>query len=211
MECQEVPIQQILGSECIGDSRAKINTNFAFLQEAICGVLRAPVNSSVVSVSGTDPIFVENPTTTPIISLGLVPSHLGGAGTVYGILQADGLGNVSRATPGVDYLTLNNFANLKDSTGWQKLPGGLIIQWGKIGNYTSQQGNINVSFPLSFLSACVSVQVSWKFETTYNAGGAGDTWAQVVSFDRSKAILGTQNATTNSLTTGSIMWLAIGY
>jgi len=45
MSCLEVPIQTILGTECIGDSLPKINTNFSVLGDAVCDLLTTTISA----------------------------------------------------------------------------------------------------------------------------------------------------------------------
>lgn len=45
---------------------------------------------------------------------------------------------------------LNDFLNLKSENGYQKLPGGLIIQWGKFTAVTNYNGGQLVSLPIAF-------------------------------------------------------------
>lgn len=46
MPCPEVPIQQIFGTECIGDSLPKINNNFTAIGDATCGLITKVTNLS---------------------------------------------------------------------------------------------------------------------------------------------------------------------
>lgn len=43
----------------------------------------------------------------------------------------------------------DQFANLEAASGYQKLPGGLIIQWGEFA------AGANITFPLAFPTACL--------------------------------------------------------
>ncbi|WP_410003104.1 gp53-like domain-containing protein, partial [Salmonella enterica] len=44
---------------------------------------------------------------------------------------------------------MNSFTSQKSLTGWQKLPGGLILQWGLTTTSGSEQ-NALVTFPVAF-------------------------------------------------------------
>tara|TARA_R110000868_G_scaffold55422_9_gene172239 strand:- start:1895 stop:2125 length:231 start_codon:yes stop_codon:yes gene_type:complete len=55
MSCPNIPIQTILGTECIGDSLPKINNNFTALSEEVCQVntdFIAAYNTLVRSLTG---------------------------------------------------------------------------------------------------------------------------------------------------------------
>jgi hypothetical protein len=53
--------------------------------------------------------------------------------------------------------------------------------------------------------------VTWDWSVAYSTGGAGDTFAQVVSYTTTGAVLATQNATVSPFASGRINWLAVGY
>ena len=113
MSCSQVTIQPILGSECIGDSLPKINSNFSQLENAACDLYARTASLSSASQSGAGNLNGD------VVSTGLtttynnvVPSTKGGAGSVIGMLKANGSGVVSSATPNVDYATPSFVASL---------------------------------------------------------------------------------------------------
>ena len=53
MPCPEVPIQQIFGTECIGDSLPKINNNFTALGDATCNLI-TDVNALSAAINVVD-------------------------------------------------------------------------------------------------------------------------------------------------------------
>ncbi|MCA8013298.1 gp53-like domain-containing protein [Burkholderia vietnamiensis] len=55
-------------------------------------------------------------------------------------------------------LSLGDFANSITNNGYQKLPNGLIMQWGVIG--TSGSGDVQIIFPIGYTTACYSVVAS---------------------------------------------------
>ncbi|MDM2778039.1 hypothetical protein OGY18_12945 [Citrobacter sp. Cpo142] len=65
---------------------------------------------------------------------------------------------------------MSSFTKTLNNTGYQKLPGGLIIQWGR---ETIPAGGIFVNFPISFPNAVFSVAL----------GAAGDTSAIITAND----------------------------
>jgi hypothetical protein len=87
------------------------------------------------------------------------------------------------------------------ANGYQKLPGGLIIQWGESGS-VANDSSIAVTLPISFPSACVSVQITGNkvLATT----GAGIQTVQSLSTTGFQINNGQDTAMT-------FYWIAIGY
>lgn len=84
------------------------------------------------------------------------------------------------------------------TNGYQKLPGGLILQWGLV----DASASASVTFPVAFSSACLNVQVSWGDD------GTSSSYADDLgSFNRST----TGFTLTNGASGVSRMWFAIGY
>ena len=85
--------------------------------------------------------------------------------------------------------------------GWQRLPGGLIIQWGQA--TTEPDGNIVVTFPIAFPSACWSLtfasNISGSAAHGYQALTAANFFLQSWSTDTA--------APAASLT---CTWIAVG-
>jgi hypothetical protein len=65
--------------------------------------------------------------------------------------------SVDGSTGAITLANLSAFTKSLSGNGYQKLPGGLIIQWG-----TTPSGSVNGSatFPIAFPSACASVVMS---------------------------------------------------
>jgi hypothetical protein len=57
MSCVQNPIQTILGTECIGDSLPKINSNFSVLGNNVCQLLTAVDSFNVVDSPTVDLTF----------------------------------------------------------------------------------------------------------------------------------------------------------
>lgn len=72
-----------------------------------------------------------------------------------GVLSIKGQSSDTAATGAVTLTSLSSFANSISSNGYQKLPGGLIIQWGSFTSNTDDTQTI--SFPLTFPTACYAV------------------------------------------------------
>ena len=108
--------------------------------------------------------------------------------------------------------TLSTYATgtaLLSSNGYQRLPGGLIIQWGESGTYTTQ-ATFSAVFPIPFTAQCFNVQATWKLNKAGSAG-ADDTWAQTVNYDKNRAQFQVQNATNPIPSIGRVAWFAVGY
>ncbi len=78
---------------------------------------------------------------------------------------------------------LNDFLNLKSENGYQKLPNGLIIQWGcgvdqKASDY-AQTNAQTISFPIAFPNACLNLSVS-----TYSTEISLDAMYQITSISK---------------------------
>lgn len=89
----------------------------------------------------------------------------------------------------------------KDVTGtdgYVKLPGGVILQWGKA-NTASSGGITSVTFPIAFPNACLNVTSSRIVVTT----GTGNAYLV-----RSYSTTGAQWGTANN---EQFLWSAIGY
>lgn len=90
---------------------------------------------------------------------------------------------------------LDEFGVSKTSNGYQKLPSGLIIQWGNASWSTSGTA---VSFPMAFPTGCLAVVV----------GMAGSVGGQ--PYVNNPTATGF-NAFMTAGTTSNHYWLAIGY
>ena len=113
---------------------------------------------------------------------------------------------VASAAPNVGAsLQVSDFTGTNQSlsaNGYQKLPGGLIIQWGSsVGTYAT---NTSITFPVSFLTNCkVSVALQMPGNSTKAFGwinnltnnGFAWYWDRTGGYDSS----------------GTLSWFAIGY
>lgn len=102
-------------------------------------------------------------------------------------------------------ITDADFTALKSANGYQKLPSGLIIQWGTV---TTAAAPTTVNFPIVFPNACLSVTASASSESTvgsevfqYQNVNASSFGAHAISF-----VSGSWNYYAIQL-----KWIAIGY
>lgn len=123
------------------------------------GVASGATSSSgtVTSVSGTGPITVTSGTTTPSISISAASTVAAGSMSAADKSKLDGIAagaqvntisSVDAATGTVVLANLASFGKSLSLNGYQKLPGGLIIQW--LGGVTTAGGVINAAFPMTF-------------------------------------------------------------
>jgi hypothetical protein len=122
-----------------------------------------------------------------------VPSNTGSG--------ASGSWNINAATVTNGVYT-TNFTGSNQSTstnGFQKLPGGLILQWGSFTATTTTQ---SITFPIQFPSACINVQLTQRVDN--DTDGAN-----------SSGLLRSAPSTTGvsfSVNSGRIFyWFAVGY
>lgn len=99
---------------------------------------------------------------------------------------------------------INDFLNLKSVNGYQKLPMGLIIQWGE-SQSIPDESSITGSFPIVFPSDCLSIQATINIDTLTN--GTRSVYAKKISTAQFKLT----NDSVNTLPAVTAFWLAIGY
>jgi hypothetical protein len=94
-----------------------------------------------------------------------------------------------------------NFDKSLTANGWQKIPGGLIFQWGETANIVTDT-TLSVTFPIAFTTSCFQVLATGTATTS----GAGEV------------SLNTRDLTTTTFTmvndggkNSTARWFAIGY
>lgn len=108
-----------------------------------------------------------------------------------------GVTSVDSQSGAITLSSLTAFAKSLGTSGYQKLPGGLIIQWGS--NSAGGNGSASVSFPISFPTACVNVQVTGGYSGT-NGNSTGAYSVSTTGFTYTYHYSGTTD-----------YWLALGY
>ncbi len=100
---------------------------------------------------------------------------------------------------------MGSFGILKNAIGYQYLPGGLILQWGKVGPTNAGQ-TTNVTFTITHPTATVAVMCTLD-ATELSTGGFG---CSVIGVERTGfGFHVTQNSVFNSNSGG--FWFALGY
>lgn len=116
-------------------------------------------------------------------------------------LKADASGNVwVRPDLGLNTNLTDLTTRSHGSSGFQKLPGGLILQWG-VTSSISTQGTLGVTFPTSFPTACGVVMLSPSTDGG-NTAESGATTAKSTSGFTVK---------TSGDNANSFYWMAIGW
>ena len=100
---------------------------------------------------------------------------------------------------------LSDFASLRAGNGYQKLPNGLILQWGSVS--IGVDSAVNITFPIAFPNAVLNAQ------STVNGGGAIGGTAVLSSHVGSLSATGMTVAMTDDGVPGAkpVYWFAIGY
>jgi len=178
-----------------GDNTTKVATT-AFVQSATSGLgTMATQNANAVAITGgsINGTTIGGSATAAINGTTITASNqFTGPGT--------GLtGTASSLTAGsANSVGLGQFGASLTPNGYQKLPSGLILQWGSL---SGTNGNTTITFPIAFPTACVS------FTYCTNLGGS--------VFYQSGASQGIVSLSTTSAVAwmgGSTQyWMAIGY
>ncbi|MHA6478899.1 gp53-like domain-containing protein [Stutzerimonas sp. KH-1] len=99
--------------------------------------------------------------------------------------------------------------SLLSASGWQKLPSGLIIQWGSVaGASVAASSGIStaVTFPIAFPNACLNASVTAQLTSVQASAGIGTTDPAPSGFSLER-----RNLATGTSQTIAAKWIAIGY
>ena len=181
MSC--VDLQYISSDECIGASLPKINGNFAALSAAVCELSSAPAVDASVNVFDSPTIDLDWNASTRTLSASL--------------------SSISSFFTGTNQSLL--------SSGYQKLPGGLIIQWssfntGIIGNTATGAQ----TFPISFLTSALQVIVG-STSGVIGVNAVNDNGLHVTALSASGFSWVSTWSNGRDDTLGFIRYIALGY
>lgn len=113
-----------------------------------------------------------------------------------------------RTTLGLGDLSIQSiataFGNSLTASGYQQLPGGLILQWGSLGAIFNST-NINITFPITFPAAALSLSglVSMSGSVT------GSISPVLISHSASGAVF--QGDFSTDTGSGTLYWMAVGH
>lgn len=206
----------ISGSECIGDSRVKINNNFDSLCNALTnlsGNILTPITTpTVVSFFDTTTrrlsSFVRNDsiTTDQLANNAVTTAKLSAGVVTTDKIALSAITNDKIALSAVTADKINLVTSL-GSNGYQIMPGGLIMQWGESGSLASD-GNQTLNFPIPFPNSCLKAFVTIKNSSTTN----DDSFARVISYNSTQIVVRSEYSGGGGISgTRSIDYLAIGY
>ncbi|RHF51479.1 pyocin knob domain-containing protein [Mitsuokella multacida] len=135
------------------------------------------------------------PTKTGSGASGTWPISISGnADTVDGYHASDIINRITAAnTGGIVAASLT-------ANGYVKFANGLILQWGFVSN-TKAAKNYDITFPVSFASACFGVHNTY-FKSSGEAGKSGDNWDTVAKITKYGCQLSADNQ--------NVFWTAIG-
>jgi hypothetical protein len=167
------------------------------------------VSGQVITSSGptTPPAWVNQP--GPIVTsvagkigaVTLLPSDVGAAALAGSASQSFAVAN---ATTGQQAVNLGQMSSFPSSSGYQRFPGGLIIEWGSspgiaTGSYQP------IAFPLAFPNGVFQVVVG-------SYSGSSNTFAYSLSAVSGSITTTGFNMTNNSSTSGAAIgsWTAFG-
>jgi hypothetical protein len=167
---------------------------------AVNGILKANGSGTVsAATAGTDyvtPAALGSYATVASLGSYATVASLGNYATVAS------LGNYATVASLGNYVASSSFTQSLASSGWQKLPGGLIIQWGSVaGSYAT---STPTTFPISFPNACSVAGAmelpdnstpSWFFITGKTNSGFSWNW----------------NRNGGYTSSATLRWTAIGY
>lgn len=107
------------------------------------------------TISGAGAVTMGTPTTLTISTINEVTATSHAHAINFPVSSVRGqTGDTALATGNIVLTDLQSFARSLNSNGYQKLPGGLIIQWG---NASISSTTTVVSFSTAFVSACYSI------------------------------------------------------
>ena len=150
------------GTLQINCERLKTQCGFATSQEVSAAVSSA-INELVKSLNTT--LQEMNSRITSLDSkvsqvenaLGSLAGQVGALGSLAGRVSAIEAWDLCAKTSSCGYSTGDGFSQSFGPFGYQKLPSGLIIQWGPTGAVSSASAAVTIPFPIAFPTACRAI------------------------------------------------------
>jgi microcystin-dependent protein len=111
------------------------------------------------------------------------------------------------------FVTTDNFLYKRNINGYQKLPGGIMLQWGKVtdSNLLSGQQPAEFDFHIPFSTTCYNLNCTIINDFDNNTGGNGhDNFIQIMTLQKNKFKVIKQEAGGGDNDPASFYWFAIG-
>lgn len=124
--------------------------------------------------------------------------------TAAGLTPAQGtVDQVLQALPGA-LASRPEMAKSLAASGYQKLPGGLILQWGSAS--TTAGGIATFTYPVTFPNACLDGKVTYS-----NAGMPGNATLSMGALGVSSTVAYMSNTSSVALSGAVVRFLVLGY
>lgn len=108
----------------------------------------------------------------------------------------------------IDFEFINKQSLLNPDSGYQMLPGGLIIMWGRYRAFIRSETVFSISFPMPFPNVCLSFQAT-PYLNVFN--NERDLWVQIIGQPSTTgANVATQAARSNDQNLDGFDWIAFG-
>jgi len=199
--------QITLGSDTIAvtqsaaDNSTKVATT-AFVQTAVSNKLDDTASNGIVARTA------DNVSTARTLTAGTGITIVDGDGVAGNpTISSSGVTSVNAQTGAIVLSDLTDFASSLTASGYQKLPGGLVIQWGSYLT-TANAGSTSVTFSIAFTASPFCVLTSE--ERTDPSSGVAELMSQSRSVTSSGMTLEWARVTGSDTDRIRIYWLAIG-
>ena len=184
----------------------EVDANFTNLNndkaETTIVALKAPIDSPTFTGTPAAPTAVVGTNTTQVATTAFVNSEISNDA----LLKSGGTatGQIKGITPvSAEDFTRKDYVDgvfSFSSNGYQKFPGGFIVQWG---NGTAIGGGIaNANFPIAFTNSCLQLVANSISSNIVMA---------VNTFDATGYTIYSNLGTTGAGTDTSFRWIAVGY
>jgi hypothetical protein len=205
---KQYPVDTTAGGDTIYDGFVKAESEFDNVYDKLNQLRIARAGTTPPADAEVNELWLDTSVTPPILKrydgtswVDVEPADL----ILSKILTVDGEGSgldadLIRGLPG-------DFTNSIVSSGYQKLPSGLIIQWGQVTN--DGTGLLSVTFPIAFPNACFSVTYSDTVGIVPSA--AHTTYINNITTTGMQVDINNSDGAANTDTGIVVSWIAIGY
>ena len=191
----------VAATQSTSDNSTKVATT-AFVQAIALNKLGDTASNGIVARTA------DNTTAARTITAGTGISMVDGDGVAGNpTITNTGVTSINSQTGTITLSSLTDFASSLTSPGYQKLPGGLIMQWGSYLT-TSNSGSTAVTFPIAFTTSTFCALTSE--ERTDPSSGTAELMSQSRSVTTTGMTLEWARVSGSDTDRIRIYWLAIG-